>query len=80
MADTVFDANYSDKPFLARNGFTFSDFSVAGLESAMRRAIGLWYDHPDYFRQLQLNGMAYDFSWAEPATQYLGIYRRLGDV
>lgn len=77
LADTVFDANYSERDFFARNGYTFSDFSPAGLESAMRRAISLWYTHPDYYRQLQLNGMAYDYSWTEPGGHYLDIYRHI---
>ena len=77
LADTVFDANYSERDFFARNGYTFSDFTAAGLESAMRRAISLWYTHPDYFRQLQLNGMACDYSWTEPGSQYLNIYRHI---
>lgn len=77
LADTVFDANYSDKPFEARNGYLFDDPTAAGLESALGRAIGLWVRHPEYFRQLRLNGMRADNSWSKPAQQYLEIYRHI---
>lgn len=77
LADTVFDANYSDKPFEIRNGYLFDDLTEAGLEGAMSRALGLWRDYPEYFRQLRVNGMRADFSWSLPAQQYLDIYTHL---
>jgi starch synthase len=77
LADTVFDANYSDRPFAERNGYVFDDPTYAGLESALGRAIGLWKEHPDYFRQLRLNGMRMDNSWGRPAQRYLDIYQHI---
>lgn len=74
LADTVFDADYAPKPYHERNGYVFNDFDQQGLESALRRAIGLWYLYPHYFRELTLNGMRYDFSWNHPAKHYLNIY------
>jgi starch synthase len=74
LADTVFDANYSDKPFEERNGYVFDDFTRDGLESALARAIGLWFRFPEYFRQLRVNGMRADHSWSQPARHYLSIY------
>jgi starch synthase len=74
LADTVFDANYAHKPFHERNGYVFNDYNREGLESALRRAIGLWYEYPVYFRQLMVNGMRADYSWNHPATHYLNIY------
>jgi starch synthase len=78
LADTVFDANYSDKPFEVRNGYLFDDLTEAGLESAMSRALGLWRNFPEYFWQLRVNGMRADFSWSQPAQQYLDIYTHIG--
>lgn len=75
LADTVFDANHSDKAFEERNGYVFDDPIGPGLESALSRAIWLWFEHPAYFRQLRLNGMHTDHSWAGPAQQYLEIFR-----
>jgi starch synthase len=77
LADTVFDANYNDRPFEERNGYVFDELSFDGLESAMKRAIGLWWEYPDYFRQLRLNGMRMDNSWARPAQDYLSIYEHI---
>jgi len=74
LADTVFDANYSDKAFEERNGFWFEDLTPEGLESALGRAIRLWLQYPEYFRQLRLNGMRTDYSWSGPARRYLEIF------
>jgi len=77
LGDTVFDANYSDKAFEERNGFLFDDLTPEGLESALGRAIGLWFEYPEYFRQLRLNGMRADNSWTRPAERYLEIYEAI---
>jgi starch synthase len=77
LADTVIDANYSDHPFEERNGYLFDDYSESDLESALRRAIGLWSEHPAYFRQLRRNGMAQDHSWRAPARRYLDIFAHI---
>jgi len=77
LADTVFDANYSDKPFEERNGYLFDELTPASLEAAMDRAIGLWFRFPEYFRQLRTNGMRADNSWNKPGQQYLNIYHHL---
>ena len=74
LADTVFDADYAQKPYHERNGYVFNDFDNQGLESALKRAIGLWYIYPKYFRELMINGMRYDYSWNHPAEHYLNIY------
>jgi len=74
LADTVHDANYSDKPFVSRNGYVFDDPTEEGLEGALKRALGLWRRFPEYFRQLRVNGMRTDFSWRRPADRYRDIY------
>ena len=77
LADTVFDANHSDKPYEERTGYTFEDFDDAGLDSALGRAIGLWHEYPGHFRQLQLNGMRQDYSWNRAGSDYLNIYNHI---
>jgi starch synthase len=79
LADTVFDADHSDKPFQERNGYTFNDFNDAGIESALHRAIGLWYSYPNYFRELMVNGMRCDYSWNHPGQHYLNVYDYIRD-
>jgi starch synthase len=77
LADTVFDANYSDRPFEERNGYLFDELSFEAQDSALGRALGLWQQFPEYFRQLRINGMRADHSWRQPAQRYLDIYRHI---
>jgi starch synthase len=77
LADTVFDANDAPRPYHERNGFVFNDYSAAGIESALHRAIGLWYSYPGYFRELVQNGMRYDYSWNHPGGHYVNIYHHI---
>lgn len=74
LADTVFDADYAPKPYHERNGYVFNDFNSQGLETALDRAIGFWHSYPDYFRELMVNGMRYDYSWNYPGGHYVNIY------
>lgn len=74
LADTVFDRDYSDKLPSQRNGYVFSDADYSGVESALHRAIGLWYGFPNEFHQLMRNAMQADYSWKQPAQDYLNIY------
>ena len=74
LVDTVFDRDYSDRPPDDRNGYVFHQLDHAALESALARAIGLWYSYPGDFRQLMLNGMRADNSWAQPGQLYMNIY------
>jgi len=79
LSDTVFDADYAHKPYHERTGYVFRDFDYKGLESAMHRAIGLWYTYPGYFRELMINGMRCDYSWNHPANDYTNIYEYIRD-
>lgn len=74
LLDTVFDRDHSNKPPDQRNGYVFYQSDYAAIESAMHRAIGLWYSFPNEFRKLLLNGMRYDYSWNHPGQNYLNIY------
>ncbi|MBK1644761.1 starch synthase [Thiocapsa imhoffii] len=75
LADTIHDANFSDQPFTERNGYLFDDPTEDAVATALDRAFALWSRHPDYFRQLQRNGMRQERSWHRPAQRYLDIYR-----
>ncbi|QWR77895.1 glycogen synthase [Candidatus Magnetomonas plexicatena] len=74
LSNTVYDANYSDRPFNERNGYVFHGTDYGSLEDAMHRATGLWYSYPADFRQLITNAMGYDWSWNWPGKHYLDIY------
>ena len=77
LADTVYDRDYSDARFEDRNGYVFNDWDYAAIESAMRRAFGLWYSYPHEFRKLAINGTRQDHSWSLAGQDYLNIYRHI---
>jgi starch synthase len=74
MADTVFDRDYSGRPPGECNGYVFYQTDNLAIESALRRALDLWFTHPHEFRQLMAGAMRSDYSWAQPAQHYLNIY------
>jgi starch synthase len=74
LADTVFDRDSDSRPVEERNGYVFHQTDNTALESAMHRAIGLWYSYPDEFQKLMIQGMVYDYSWNQPGQHYLNIY------
>lgn len=78
LVNTVFDRDYDqDKPPEERNGYVFYQTDRTALESAMERAIGLWYEYPQEFEKLVIQGMNYDYSWNNPGADYLGIYEHI---
>jgi starch synthase len=56
-------------------GFLFDDFSPADMDRALERAVAVYGDQPVYVEHVRA-AMRRDFSWAEPAAQYLEAYRR----
>jgi starch synthase len=75
LVDTVFDRDFDEsKPLEKRNGYVFYQSDIYALESALDRAIDLWYEKPEAFAQLQRQGMAYDYSWTSPAEKYVKLY------
>lgn len=74
LADTIFDVDFSGKPFEQTNGYTFDLPDVKEMDSALDRAILCWFEEPEKWRHLMLNGMKIDFSWNHPSDLYLKIY------
>lgn len=77
LADTIFDVDFSGKPPEVANGYTFDIPDAEGIDSALDRAIHCWFDDPEKWRNLMLNGMKIDFSWNLPANNYLEMYKKL---
>ncbi|MGK7912914.1 MAG: glycogen synthase GlgA [Synechococcus sp.] len=78
LVNTVFDRDFDpNKSVEERNGFVFYQADYSALESALGRAIDLYYQKPDDFRQLALQGMEYDYSWNLPGGQYVEIYESI---
>jgi starch synthase len=74
LAETVFDRDYAHCPADQRNGYVFHQADERGLESALERAVGLWYDYPHEFRTLMVNAIQTDYSWRNPGQDYINIY------
>jgi starch synthase len=73
LADTVQSFN----PATGRGtGFAFERHDEAGLRWAVQSALAT-YGNPDLWSQLQLNGMAADFSWQTQGKLYELVYNRL---
>jgi starch synthase len=78
LVNTVFDRDYDQNvPPEQRNGYVFYETDHHALESAMDRAIALWYEYPEEFRKLAITGMEYDYSWNYPGADYVEIYDRI---
>jgi starch synthase len=67
LHDTVTDSE---------TGFVFVDTKVKSFNDALRRALNL-YPYRSRWLNLQLAGMAQDFSWANSARKYLDLYKKL---
>lgn len=75
LVNTVFDWDYDENhPPEERNGFVFYQTDHVALESAMGRALDIWYKEPDTFHRLAKQGMGYDYSWNDPGTEYVKAY------
>jgi starch synthase len=54
-------------------GFKFHEYSGRALLGAIRDALRIFQDKAAW-RQLQLNGMAMDYSWNSSAAEYIRLY------
>ena len=66
------------QPFDGKSGtgFKFHDYSPQALLATIHAALEA-YQNPKVWRQLMLNGMKQDFSWATSARAYAQIYETL---
>ena len=77
LMDTVFDVDYSDKPFEERNGFSFDYPDIMGIDSALDRAIALWKKDKDLWKKLMVQAMKHDFSWNSSSALYIDVYKKI---
>jgi starch synthase len=77
MVDTVFDRDHSTREPEERNGYVFQHTDNPAVESALRRALHLWFSEPSAFRGLIRNSMRADYSWRHPGQDYLNVYEHI---
>jgi starch synthase len=54
-------------------GFKFAEYSGAAMMVAVRQAVRFGIDE-SIWKRIQLNGMAKDYSWRVPASEYAKVY------
>jgi starch synthase len=55
-------------------GFKFQAYDAPSLLGAIHEALSVFRNEPAAWRQIQLNGMARDFSWEVSAAEYARLY------
>jgi len=73
LADTVADANATNRVCNTASGIVFRDAVDSELLAAIQRALDL-FRQPAEWRKLQKAGMERDFSWHSSALQYQELY------
>ena len=73
LADSVIDANEAALRAGVATGVV-ADASAAGLDRALRRALGLWHNQPAW-AQAQKAGMTAELGWAASAMRYAEVLR-----
>jgi len=74
LADTVTD--YREGSEEAATGFSFQGEGKAALLEALDRALDLYRNDPDGWREIMLRGMEQDWSWGQSARRYRELYER----
>lgn len=74
LKDSVIDYDDAGQPREKRSGFTFEAPDGDGVEGALGRALKVYKEKPDEWKQLILHGMNQDFSWKHSAQEYLKLY------
>ncbi|MGL6195335.1 MAG: glycogen synthase GlgA [Thermoguttaceae bacterium] len=77
LADTVIDANEENIAAGTANGFSFKDASSHDLNISIWRALQIYSDRPEIWRQLMLNAMNCKWSWDKSAQQYVDFYKEI---
>jgi starch synthase len=60
-------------------GFKFQEYSGAALLKTVQQALAIYRDKAAW-KQLQLNGMAKDYSWTASASEYAELYRSVRET
>jgi starch synthase len=70
------DDTIEEQPNGGGNGFKFWGYSSSALFDALQRALGTFRNKEEW-RQMMKRGMAQDFSWEKPASEYVRVYERV---
>jgi starch synthase len=76
LADTVVKATAISAAGLtqeAATGFVFDEATASALQAEVARALS-YFEQPALWATLMQQGMAQDFSWHQPARDYMSLY------
>jgi len=76
IIDTVADAGLSGAPDSSANGILFDGEDPDAMTAAVSRAFEL-YANPSRWHAMQCNAMAADYSWEQPAQEYIAAYKEV---
>ena len=79
LADTVVNATASTATGLqeqSATGFAFAEATASALQAELQRAMS-YFKQPQLWATLMQHAMAQDFSWRQPARDYMALYRNL---
>lgn len=78
LNDTVFDVDDDQERAAAAgmgtNGYSFEGTDPGALDYGLNRALSSWYNEQQLWRQLVNRVMDQDWSWANPALDYIELY------
>jgi starch synthase len=77
LADTVTDCTPQTLLAGTATGFRFLACTGAALLETLRRALDVYRNRRDEWRQLMRTGMRQDWSWDRSAGEYEKLYQRL---
>jgi starch synthase len=74
LADTVVDCTPETLGAGTATGFSFLAYTADALTEAVGRALAMYHEQPDAWRQIMQNGMRQDWSWQRSAAEYENVY------
>lgn len=76
IVDTIVDTGLDGAPANEASGILFDGEDAQSMIAAVSRAFAL-YENPSLWHAIQCNAMAADFSWEQPAQDYIAVYREV---
>jgi len=80
LADSITDATVKSIRSGKGTGFVFERYEPAALFGAVKRAVDMYRDQPDLWKDLIRNGMSKNFSWDKSAREYEKVFQRICQI
>ena len=58
-------------------GFSFKEAKPESFFRALKKAINTYYNNPEKWNEIMINGMKKDFSWDKSAKDYIKLYKKI---